>query len=86
MTGARTGARGIRRQGNVGFVPTEAKFACPCCGRITLTEERAWEICGTCGWEDDPVQFENADFRGGANEKSLNEARTRWAKRLAPGS
>jgi hypothetical protein len=49
--------------------------ACPCCGYHTLGEERQWEVCPVCWWEDDPVQFDDPDFRGGANVRSLNEAK-----------
>jgi hypothetical protein len=28
-----------------------------------------------CWWEDDPIQFADPDYRGGANQPSLNEAR-----------
>jgi hypothetical protein len=50
---------------------------CPCCGFHTLSEpERgSYEICRACGWEDDGVQFDDPDYRGGANVESLNEAR-----------
>jgi hypothetical protein len=61
------------------------RFACPCCGFITLLEEPpgTYEICGICGWEDDYVQFRDPDFRGGANHESLREARSAFADRLA---
>jgi hypothetical protein len=51
---------------------------------LTLKEEPpgTFEICGVCGWEDDDAQFRDPDLRGGANEKSLNETRARWEKRL----
>ena len=33
---------------------------CKCCGEDTLAEgDGNFEICPSCGWEDDPVQ--NAD-------------------------
>ena len=37
-------------------------------------------ICDVCRWEDDPVQFDDRDFEGGANGPSLNQAREffRW--------
>ena len=56
------------------------RFACPCCGYLTLDEEPpgTFEICSVCFWEDDNVQFEDADFRGGANVVSLNEARNNF--------
>lgn len=50
-------------------------FKCPCCGKETLSEERNWEVCSNCGWEDDAIQLENPDFAGGANLFSLNEYR-----------
>ena len=53
------------------------QFACPCCGRLTLDEPPpgTWLICGVCGWEDDPVQFADIDYEGGANQVSLRQAR-----------
>jgi hypothetical protein len=53
------------------------RWPCPCCGHLTLDEEPpgTYDICPVCWWEDDDLQFENPDYRGGANEVSLNEAR-----------
>lgn len=51
------------------------KYKCPCCHNNTLSEEREYEICSVCGWEDDPIQFDDPNFRGGANSFNLNEAR-----------
>jgi hypothetical protein len=53
------------------------RFACPCCGYLTLHEEPTdtYEICHVCGWEDDGLQFDDPDYRGGANQESLNECR-----------
>jgi Cysteine-rich CPCC len=54
---------------------------CPCCGFRTLVDEArgAYDICRVCGWEDDFVQYDHPDYRGGANAQSLNEARTAFA-------
>lgn len=35
--------------------------------------EGDYYICGFCGWEADPLQEENDDYIGGANEMSLNQ-------------
>lgn len=43
---------------------------CVCCGEGTIND--AHDICLVCGWEDDEVQNEEADFAGGANRESLN--------------
>lgn len=58
------------------------KYACPCCGFLTLSEKPGgtYEICPVCFWEDDPVQLEDPDYRGGANDVSLNEARANFKK------
>ena len=53
------------------------KFQCPCCGYKTLREEPpgTYDICPVCRWEDDPIQFADPSYRGGANSESLTEAR-----------
>lgn len=53
------------------------KFACVCCGYLTLNEPPTgtYEICPVCYWEDDPVQNRDPEFDGGANVPSLTEAR-----------
>lgn len=53
------------------------KYRCHCCGMDTLDQEPTgtYEICLVCWWEDDPLQFEEPDYRVGANKQSLIEAR-----------
>jgi hypothetical protein len=50
---------------------------CPCCGfhTLVLAERGSYDLCEVCDWEDDGVQFDDPDYRGGANVESLNEAR-----------
>jgi hypothetical protein len=60
---------------------TQRPFRCPCCGEATIDEPRSWDICSVCGWEDDPVQADNPDLAGGANDLSLNQARAAWRER-----
>lgn len=50
---------------------------CPCCGARTLAdaERGSFDICPVCDWEDDSVQHDDPDYRGGADARSLNEAR-----------
>ena len=52
------------------------KYTCPCCGYKTLDEEPpgTYDICAICFWEDDPVQFDDPDYEGGANRLSLKTA------------
>jgi hypothetical protein len=58
------------------------KYTCPCCGYKTLDEKPpgTHDICPICFWEDDWVQFDDPDFRGGANEVSLKEAQKNFKK------
>lgn len=60
----------------------EKGYPCPCCGFLTLSEDtrETFEICPVCNWEDDDVQFNNPNFRGGANQESLNKARENFKK------
>lgn len=54
------------------------RYACPCCGFLTLSEKPPWTflICPVCAWEDDNVQYEDPCYQGGANKVSLNEAKS----------
>lgn len=51
-------------------------YTCPCCGYKTLEEKPpgTFDICPICFWEDDNVQFDDPDYKGGANDVSLKEA------------
>ncbi|MCH9634063.1 MAG: hypothetical protein S4CHLAM7_08010 [Chlamydiae bacterium] len=57
-------------------------YPCPCCGFLTRSESShgTFEICLICNWEDDNVQFNDPDFKGGANKVSLNEAKGNYKK------
>jgi hypothetical protein len=59
-----------------------SKYKCPCCGYFTLSSESrdSYEICEVCFWEDDPVQFEDENYSGGANLPSLKVARENYIK------
>lgn len=52
------------------------KYTCPCCGYKTLDEKPpgTHDICKICFWEDDWVQYEDPDYKEGANKVSLKEA------------
>lgn len=56
------------------------RFACPCCGFLTLDEEPpgTYAICPVCFWEDDLVQFQDTEYEGGANEVSLHQAKQNY--------
>lgn len=61
-----------------------ARFACPCCGYLTIEWDAddpppgTYAICEVCDWEDDPLQFSMPYYRGGANRESLNERRAEF--------
>ena len=49
------------------------KYYCPCCGYNTFLEAPpgTYDICEICYWEDDPTQFDEPGYEGGANRVSL---------------
>ena len=53
------------------------KYGCPCRGHKTLSKvpPRSWAVCPICYREDDPVQFDDPGYAGGANKVSLDQAR-----------
>jgi hypothetical protein len=62
-----------------------AKFACPCCGYLTLDSRGDFDICDVCFWEDDGQDDHDADqVRGGPNGRlSLTQARNDFAEVMA---
>lgn len=58
------------------------KYACPCCGYLTLTYEPpgTFEICTVCYWEDDNLQYTEPEREGGANLICLREAMENFRK------
>jgi hypothetical protein len=58
----------------------KTNYACPCCSFLTLEEEPpgTYDISPLCFWEDDPVQFKDLDYKGGANKISLRSARQNY--------
>lgn len=52
-------------------------YPCSCCSFLTLRSSKtgSYEVCPVCFWEDDPVQKEDIDYTGGANQVSLSVAR-----------
>ena len=47
--------------------------ACPCCGYLTLSERRAYDLCPVCFWEDDGNNDPDGD--PGPNGVTLRDAR-----------
>ena len=53
------------------------RYKCPSCGYYTLRDESD-DICRVCAWQDDISQREDANYIGGPNEVSLNQARENY--------
>ncbi len=51
------------------------RFACPCCGYRTFKQNPngTYDICEVCFWEDDPIQLDDPNHKGGANRVSLRQ-------------
>ena len=57
------------------------KHHCPCCNFCTLEGRLGgFDICPVCYWEDDAVQNDDPDYKGGANGISLGEAQENYKK------
>ena len=57
---------------------------CPVCNGYEFEEDNDFDVCEICGWENDGVQFDDPNYRGGANRLSLNEAKAEWGARAVP--
>ena len=53
-------------------------WVCLVCNSENKGEFPNSNVCDICGWEQDEVQHDDPDYRGGANKKSLNEAKAAW--------
>lgn len=63
---------------------SKKKYLCPCCKKYVFAEgPGSYEICPVCSWEDDKIQAENPDYKGGANKMSLNECIKKFNSVLA---
>lgn len=53
--------------------PIELNKYCPCCGYDSFDskDRLQYSICPICFWEDDPIQFNEPEYEGGANRVSL---------------
>lgn len=51
------------------------KYKCPVCEKHEFGEDEDYYFCPICGWENDPVQRDDYDYWGGANDMSVNQAR-----------
>jgi hypothetical protein len=53
-------------------------FLCAVCAAPVEGRSGTYEICPVCGWEDDPVQYDDPAYADGANAISLADARSAW--------
>ena len=61
------------------------RHKCPVCGLYEFEQDSSYDICPYCEWEDDGVQGDNHNYRGGANRMSVNDAKAEWEERLKAG-
>lgn len=54
---------------------------CPVCGEYEFAMDDDYDVCEVCGWENDGLQMDEPDYRGGANPESLNERKAEWEKK-----
>ena len=73
--------QGVHEIGKENRSLMDKKYACPCCGEMTLDDQGEFDICDVCDWQDDPLQAENPDDDMGANWLSLNQYRAEWEQK-----
>ena len=58
------------------------KYKCPCCKNLTFEDKTpgTFEICPVCYWEDDPLQFKDINYSGGANKVTLKIAKENYKR------
>lgn len=59
-----------------GSISGNPPYKCKVCGLGNV--ENSYDVCEYCGWEDDIIQNEDADYAGGANQMSLNQYKQFW--------
>lgn len=50
---------------------------CACCEKSVV---EFFDVCDVCGWQNDLLQNKKADYKGGSNQMSLNEAKKAYAE------
>lgn len=58
----------------------EGRHKCPVCGKFEFATHNSLEMCDVCFWEDDAIQLNDPNYKGGANKMSLNEAKEAYKK------
>ncbi|MGI2032121.1 CPCC family cysteine-rich protein [Rhizobium panacihumi] len=54
------------------------RFACACCGHLTIEDRLNYEICPICFWEEDGAGGENPDEFSGPNGMSVTDGRRNY--------
>lgn len=60
------------RKNNITKASKGELIKCPCCGQRML---EPYDICVICRWENDDLQYVYPNYKGGANDLSLNDMR-----------
>lgn len=58
------------------------KALCPVCEKHFFARSGDYDICPVCKWENDPVQFYDHNYAGGANVLCVNDFRKEYIKSL----
>ncbi len=53
---------------------------CPICGLYFFDEPDCYDVCPVCYWEDDPLQRDEQNYKGGANKMSVMEGREAYRR------
>lgn len=62
--------------------PPKEPLMCPICGKYQFEDDNNFDICPSCGWENDGVQTNDPDYAGGANDLSLNQYKKEYEQKI----
>ena len=54
---------------------------CPVCGKTVFEYWGDYDICEVCGWYNDGIQYNDHNYEGGCNKKSVNQLRKEWLEK-----
>ena len=59
----------------------DGKIICPICGKTEFESWGDYDDCPICGWYNDGLQYNDHNYEGGCNKKSVNQYKKEWEEK-----